>query len=196
MKSIYLLLTSSGTLLAGAIRRATGDPYTHVSLCFEEDLETWVSFARRFSRLPLPAGLVVERLKAGYYGIHPEIPCALLEIKVSGEAYRWARKEAQRMLSRAGDFRYSLWGLWLCRKNIVHNRPFYYFCSQFAGELLSRSGAVRLPKHPSLMRPVDFDLMPECSCLFRGSLRELLRRKGDRGRPYAGPGGVAGSHAA
>lgn len=196
MKSIYLLLTSSGTLLARAIRFMTTDPYTHVSVCFEEDLDSWVSFARRYTRLPLPAGLVEENLETGYYGVHPGIPCALLRLRVSGEAYRRAKREVERMLSRAGDFRYSLWGLWLCRNNIAHNRPFHYFCSQFAGELLLRSGAVRLPKHPSLMRPVDFDLMPQFDCLLRGSLQELLAWKLSRRRLHEQPKDIRGDDAA
>ena len=47
MKSIYIILCRSGTLLSRIVYRMTGDPYTHVSLAFDEGLGTLYSSSRR-----------------------------------------------------------------------------------------------------------------------------------------------------
>ena len=38
MKTIYILLTRSGTLLSKLVYAVTGANYTHASLAFDEDL--------------------------------------------------------------------------------------------------------------------------------------------------------------
>ena len=38
MKTIYILLTRSGTLLSNLVYSVTGASYTHASLAFDEDL--------------------------------------------------------------------------------------------------------------------------------------------------------------
>ena len=38
MKTIYILLTRSGTLLSNLVYAVTGANYTHASLAFDEDL--------------------------------------------------------------------------------------------------------------------------------------------------------------
>ena len=57
MKSIYLLLTKSDTYVSKTIGLATSDKYTHISISFEETLEPLYSFARKYKRTPLPAGI-------------------------------------------------------------------------------------------------------------------------------------------
>ena len=67
MKSIYLLLTKSDTYVSKTIGLATSDKYTHISISFEETLEPLYSFARKYKRTPLPAGIRHEALYSGFY---------------------------------------------------------------------------------------------------------------------------------
>lgn len=46
MKTIYILLTRSGTLLSNLVYRLTGARYTHASLAFDEDLSCLYSSTR------------------------------------------------------------------------------------------------------------------------------------------------------
>ena len=175
MKSIFILLTRSHTLLSRLIGGLTGDPYTHVSIAFDKGLTVLYSFARRWASLPLPAGLVCERLDAGYYGRHGKIPCALLELQVSDEVHARAQERLEHMLSDARAYKYSILGLAMCKLNRPYRRQRYYFCSQFVGELLVFSGALTLPKPSCLMRPTDYDLLgKQVVCRYRGAL-DLLR---------------------
>ena len=80
MKSIYLLLTRSDTYVSKTIGLATSDKYTHMSISFDEKLEPLYSFARKYKRTPLPAGIRHEDLYSGFYEKCNHIPCALYEL--------------------------------------------------------------------------------------------------------------------
>ena len=43
MKTLYIFLTRSGTLLSNLVYSLTGAQYTHISLAFDEDLSTLYS---------------------------------------------------------------------------------------------------------------------------------------------------------
>lgn len=55
MKTIYILLTRSGTLLSNLVYRLTGARYTHASLAFDEDLSCLYSSTRKNGYTMFPA---------------------------------------------------------------------------------------------------------------------------------------------
>ncbi|MBE5964325.1 MAG: hypothetical protein E7252_05240 [Lachnospira sp.] len=173
MKSIYILLTRSDSCVSRIIGLVTADNYTHVSISFDKSLQTLYSFARKYVRTPLPAGMIKEELDSGFLGKHNYIPCALYEIKVSDEAYAAAKKEVDDMAAHMDDYRFNIVGLFCCRMNIQLNRKRHYFCSQFVSKVLEKSKAVELPKPAALMRPSDYLDLEEMKCLFKGSIRKL-----------------------
>ena len=185
MKSSYLLLVRTDSVASGLVQWMTKDPYTHISISLEESLKPLYSFARKYAALPLPLGLVKEQLDVGFYRWHGDNPCALLACNVEQEVFDRARRELVKMYWQSDDYHYSMIGLAMCKMNIPYERPNHYFCSQFVGEILTRSGAVTLPKPPSLMRPSDYDLMPEFTCVFRGRLADLAERiNGEKPRRF------------
>lgn len=153
MKSIYILLTNTDTLVSKIIKLTTDDRYTHASISFDESLQPLYSFSRKYVNAPLPAGLRTEPLTKGFFQKYQYIPCALYELQVSDEVYWTARRQVEHMMEDAPSYRFSVIGLILCRLNIPFHRERRYFCSEFVSEVLSRSKALRLPKEPSLMRP-------------------------------------------
>ena len=56
MKTIYILLTRSGTLLSNLVYAVTGANYTHASLAFDEDLSCLYSSTRKNGYTMFPAG--------------------------------------------------------------------------------------------------------------------------------------------
>ena len=58
MKTLYIFLTRSGTLLSNLVYHLTGAQYTHVSLAFDEDLSTLYSSTRKNGYTMFPAGLL------------------------------------------------------------------------------------------------------------------------------------------
>ena len=177
MKTIYILLTRSGTLLSNLVYAVTGANYTHASLAFDEDLSCLYSSTRKNGYTMFPAGPSREYLNRGVFLMRENIPCALYELNVTDQVYENAKAEVERMMQDAKHCPFNLVGLLLCRIQIPFHRENQYFCSEFVSELLSRSHALAMPKVPSLMRPNDYAHLSQLRCRFEGRLNELLARK-------------------
>ncbi|MBQ8687370.1 MAG: hypothetical protein IJ512_02325 [Ruminococcus sp.] len=174
MKTIYVLLTRSTTILSRIVHLITADTYTHVSISFETSLQPMYSSSRKNGKTLFPAGPCTEDFFSGYLKEHPDIPCALYRLQVSDEAYLAAKEEVCRIISNAERYHFNILGLIFCRLNISLRRKSHFFCSQFVSEILHRSRALKLPKEPVLMRPGDYMELPELHCLYRGTLGGLV----------------------
>ena len=174
MHSIYILLTRSGTLLSNLVYFFTGDSFTHASISFDPTLQPLYSSARKNGEAMFPAGPCREYFHRGFFYKNRNIPCALYEIRVSPEQYEQALMETQQIISRSDEYRFNILGLILCKMNIPMHREKKFFCSQFVAEILRRGNVLDLPKVPSLMRPMDYTVIPEATCLYQGPLRELV----------------------
>ena len=86
-KNVYILLIRTNTLFSRFISRITHASYTHASLGVNARGCDFYSFARKYSRLPLPGGFVNESLNSGLMGRHPQTPCALFSVTVPDEVY-------------------------------------------------------------------------------------------------------------
>ena len=177
MKSIYILLTRSNTVLSRIVHLFTAARYTHASIAFDRDLQTVYSSSRKNGRTLFPAGPCREYLERGYWGKHDQTPCVLYELQVDDQVYHAALREVERILSNQRKYHFNILGLLLCQMNIPFRRRHHFFCSQFVGQVLDLSGALVLPKDPSVIKPCDYMSMPELACRFQGRLRELLQRR-------------------
>ena len=177
MKTIYILLTRSGTLLSNLVYAVTGANYTHASLAFDEDLSCLYSSTRKNGYTMFPAGPSREYLNRGVFRLRENVPCALYALDVSDEAYTRARRRAEHMMAHGNLYRFNVIGLALCGLHIRWNRRRHYFCSQFVSEVLEKSGAMELPKHSTLMHPNDYTRLEELRCVYRGTLAGLPQRQ-------------------
>ena len=80
MKTIYILLTRSGTLLSNLVYAVTGANYTHASLAFDEDLSCLYSSTRKNGYTMFPAGPSREYLNRGVF------------LALCGMHIRWKRR--------------------------------------------------------------------------------------------------------
>ena len=177
MKTLYIFLTRSGTLLSNLVYHITGAQYTHVSLAFDPDLTTLYSSTRKNGYTMFPAGPSKEYLNRGVFRLREDIPCALYALDVTEEAYLRARRRADHMMAHGELYRFNSLGLLLCALHIRWKRRRHYFCSQFVSEVLQKSGSLDLPKHSTLMHPNDYTSLPELRCLYQGRLGDLPQRQ-------------------
>ena len=177
MKTIYILLTRSGTLLSKLVYAATGANYTHASMAFDAELSCLYSSTRKNGYTMFPAGPSKEYLNKGVFRLRDDAPCALYALEVTDEAYERARRRAEHMMAQGELYGFNILGLILCALHIRWQRRRHYFCSQFVSEVLQKSGALELPKPSTLMHPSDYAKLPELRCLYRGTLADLPQRQ-------------------
>lgn len=176
-RELYILLLRTQSLLSRMIHIATKEPYTHVSLGFSGDCTQFYSFARRYTRLPLPAGFVHESIESGMMAKCKDAPCALYRLEVPAKSYRAIRRKFKKMLPVQKRFQYSVLGTFLCFFGIAYKRRNKYFCSQFVAETLNEVGIMELTKSPELYHPVDFLKLPELQLCYEGTLGDLATRR-------------------
>ena len=177
MKTLYIFLTRSGTLVSNLVYALTGAEYTHISLAFDENLNTLYSSTRKNGYTMFPAGPSREYLNKGVFRLRENIPCALYALEVSDEAYARAKRRAEHMMTHGELYRFNSLGLLLCAFHIRWNRRRHYFCSQFVSEVLEKSGAMELPKHSTLMHPNDYTRLEQLRCVYEGPLAGLPQRR-------------------
>lgn len=104
MKTIYILLTRSGTLLSKLVYAATGASYTHASMAFDADLSCLYSSTRKNGYTMFPAGPSKEYLNKGVFRLRDNAPCALYALEVSDEAYSHALHRAEEFMRHSEEY--------------------------------------------------------------------------------------------
>lgn len=110
MKTIYILLTRSGTLLFKLVYAATGASYTHASMAFDAELSCLYSSTRKNGYTMFPAGPSKEYLNKGVFRLRDDAPCVLYALEVSDEAYSHALHRAEEFMRHSEGTALIFWG--------------------------------------------------------------------------------------
>lgn len=169
-KSIYIVLSQTGTGPSRLIRFCTNEPYAHASLSFEKDLSEMYSFARRGVWNPFNAGFVSEDIESGIFGRYKSTTCSIYELKVEDDQYRKLREQIEIFINNRNDYSYNFLGVVGAYLNVPIQRKQRYFCSQFVAYILERSGIHIFNKNCALVQPVDIRLNENLKPIYKGKL--------------------------
>lgn len=175
MKEIYILLIRTNSVLSSIIHRVTGEEFTHASMGTDSNCREMYSFARRYTRMPLPAGFVKEGIDKGLMGKSPKAPCALYKLTVSEESYADIKEKLTKMYQERQKFHYNLLGTAFCFYGKPRKPKNKFFCSQFIAYILENTGAMQPIKESALYRPNDFSVQPELTLIYKGTLGKLMK---------------------
>lgn len=173
MKTIYILLTRTNTMLSRCIHAATRNDFTHVALSLDRSFECLYSFGRKYKWSYLPAGFVKESVHGGMMGDSNDIACAVYKLRISKRSYKRLLHILAEMEQNMDDYRYNIVGLPMCFFHVASERQRHFFCSQFVSYVLIESGAVHIEKAPSLVKPMDFPALDGMEQIFQGSIGQL-----------------------
>jgi hypothetical protein len=168
-KKVYLLMTALPDVLSIAAQKVMRYPYNHISLGFEEDMNTYYTFTYK--------GFTVEDItrRANKQGREP-FPCELYELEVSHDVYHDLQERVRAFVENRNSYRYTKIGAALrVFLNIPTHRDRAYFCSQFVAEQLKLSGAARLERSAHYYLPPHFLKLKELKFKFRGNLLGYLK---------------------
>ncbi len=169
-KTVYILLTDTGTVLTKVIQWYTNAPYNHVSICFDDRLDEIYSFGRKNPGNPLIAGFIKEDVYFGTYRYFDDTRCLLLKIEVSAGEYRRIRNVIESFYHNQERYSYNLLGLFGVAMQYPIHQKNKYFCSQFVAEVFEKSGLQLWRQPTALISPNDFLMHPQFELVYEGSL--------------------------
>jgi hypothetical protein len=173
MKKIYVILSRTGTFPSNLIKLATKAEFTHSSIAITPNRHQLYSFARRRLHNIFIAGFLHEDVDKFVFAKYPNAPCAVYEIKVSDEGYNKITNKLIAFDKKYKKHKYSFVGTLTTQFGIKRNLKYRYTCAQFVASMLCASEEVTLPKHPSLMKPMDFADIPEAKIIYYGQLKNI-----------------------
>ncbi|MBA4496031.1 hypothetical protein ACFO25_15725 [Paenactinomyces guangxiensis] len=174
-KSVYILLTDTGTLFSRTIKLFTAAPYNHVSISLDQRLDELYSFGRKHPKNPLYAGFVKEDVYNGIYRYFQNTRCILFELCVTDQQLDQIKQMIRSFEAQQEIYMYNLVGLFGVMVNYPIELKNAYFCSQFVAEVLKRSGIQLWDKPSALVTPNDFLQHPSFKFIYEGRLYEYSR---------------------
>lgn len=156
MRTVYIVATYTGTVLARAIRRVSHTPYSHISISLNKDLKPMYAFGRIHPRTPLFAGLVEENINEGLYAIKKNTQCRVYKLNVSDKQYQLIEKNLFNKWENRKSLKYDAAGLALLAINRPKVRENKYVCSNFVSHILEESGVNIFSKPYYEVQPIDF----------------------------------------
>ena len=168
-KNVYLLFSSTGTMLARTIDLYTRTSFNHVSIALDESLGQVYSFGRKRPKNPFIGGFVKENYNLPFF-LHAN--CAIYQFKVTEYEYEKLREQLLLMEAQQDLYRYNFLGLFGVVMNKEFQRQNAFFCSQFVATLLKDCGIYHNAKPAGLTRPQDLRDWQELKLVYQGELRQ------------------------
>lgn len=84
MKSIYLVMSQTGSMLSRTIKLISGKSYNHISISLSDDLNYMYFFGRKYPYNPFIGRLVVEGADIGTFLRFKDMVCRVIKVDVCG----------------------------------------------------------------------------------------------------------------
>lgn len=172
-KTIYIVLTDTGTLLSKAIGMYTRKDLNHASIAFDEGLTEMYSFGRKQPHNPFIGGFVQENVSEG---IFRDANCAVFRCPVSDGEYEKMRQKIRFIEQNKDRYKYNFIGLFGVAFNVKIQREHAFFCSQFVATIVNEGGVPMFTIKPNLVQPHHFTNVPCLTQVFEGKLQSYLTK--------------------
>lgn len=156
---VYVLCVHTGTLLANAIKKATGSHFSHCTISFDSSLKNMYSFGRKTKLTELSNGSFVKESIHNPPYTNEGVTYALYCIPVTSSQLTAMKKRLEYFVKNKTKFRYDFAGLFKNFFGIADNPEQRWFCSRFVADIINAGtepGQKPMIREPSLMRPEDF----------------------------------------
>ncbi len=172
-KTIYILLTNTGSLFSTAIGFYTRQRFNHVSIALNDDFKAIYSFGRKHPKNPIVGGFVNE-IETQIYEHFESTSCIVLKKTVSAEEYARILESINKFENEKYIYSYNLIGFAGFIVNVPIKRNNAFFCSQFVGEVLKQGGVDFTSKPSELVKPSDFLQHAKFEQVYNGDLIQFL----------------------
>ncbi len=173
MRSIYIVLTMTGSALSKIVKVYTKKEYGHVSIALDKELERMYSFGRLNPYNPYIGGFVHEYIHKGTFYRFRNTTCEVLRVRVTDEQYEKLEKVILKMESEKEKYKFNIAGLFAVSINKRIAKENYLYCAEFLKYVLKEAGIV--DNLPEVIKPEHFLTLPHKS-IYKGLLREYRYR--------------------
>ena len=173
-KTLYILLTDTGTVLPKLIKWYTKKRYNHVSISFDESLREVYSFGRKHMKNPFSGGFVRENTREGLF---KEASCAVYSITITEKQLDKIQNYIKMMEENKDCYRYNFLGLFGFMFQRPIKRDNALFCSQFVATALQLGGVLEKDKEPALTTPSDIQEHEALELVYEGKLNQYLEEE-------------------
>ena len=173
MRTIYVIISKTGTVPARLIGTFSKASYSHSSLSLNSDFSEMYSFARRKINNPFYAGFIKEDFKTGIFNKYNYCNCIIYALDVTDESYNKLTEMLKPYIADPLAYKYSILGLFTCWFNIKWERKKHFVCSGFISKILNESGCLTSKKDPRIYRPIDFMNEPQLKQIYQGAIKDI-----------------------
>lgn len=171
MKSTYILLTDTGTVLTKCIKLFTRKNYNHSSIALDQQLDNVYSFGRKKVTNPFDGGFVKENL---YQDFFLRAKCQVFRFDVTDEQYELLQTKLSEFELEKSKYRYNLIGLIGIALHQNWERENAFFCSQFLAYILEECEMGTFDKPCYLVTPADLIQTLDPQIVYQGTIMEYL----------------------
>lgn len=174
MKSIYVVLSQTGTMFSKLLKFFTCAEFNHASISLEPTLEHMYSFGRLNPYNPFKGGFVEEGKNIGTFKRFYKTQAMVIELYVSVEKYNAIKYFIEYFVGHKTEFHYNYLGiLFACfRKHHTSQKRFY--CSEFVSECLKVFDIENAKELPSIIKPIDFLKLTNKNIIYTGVLKNYF----------------------
>lgn len=172
MKSIYVVISETKSILSRIITRVTGDKFTHASVSLEENLDIMYSFGRIWANNPFIGGFVKESVSFGTMKKFRKADIVVIELSVTDEKYDEIKNYLLTMYDERKKYHYNYKGLFKARRGIRRQKENCFYCSEFVRHVLERFELAGEEEFSQAVRPAEFLNVRRGKVIYTGRLCE------------------------
>lgn len=171
-KKIYIVLTSTRTILARIIRCWVKNPYNHVSISLDRELNEMYCFGRRRPRNPFIAGFIKEDWETGFHATFNNIPCLVYECEIDAKIYDNIKEIIDEFYMDHLKYKFNIIGLIGNAVGFDIHRERHYYCAEFLSYLFEESGLYSFNEAHTRRRPMDFSGFLNSKLIYDGYIND------------------------
>lgn len=161
---VYIVLMHTGTPLASAIKKITGDQFSHACISFNSKLDPLYSFGSKGDNHK-GTGFSVTNPKDSFFARYNSFYHVYV-MYVSDDALKAMTDRLEYFENNANKLKYDFLGLFDILRNKSSEHHEAWFCSRFVMELIQKVDT--LSKVPSLWKPSDISNLDNISLVNKG----------------------------
>ena len=173
-KSIYVVLSQTGTMFSRALKFFTHAEYNHASISLTPTLDKMYSFGRLNPYNPFIGGFVEEGKNKGTFRRFYKTQAMVIEFKVSLEKYKAIEFFIEYFVKHKTEFHYNYWGVFFACFKKHHTSCKRFYCSEFVKTCLKSFDVENAKELPNIIKPIDFLKLNNKNIIYTGFLKNYV----------------------